>query len=646
MEARRVTLSATGLAVMLAVCAGVADQAGKSGPVAGPASGAISGVVTEETTGRALAGVVVSLQDARVTVSRRTITDSKGRFVFRGLPASEGYLIDASRPGYAAGGLSRLYALILSASSRIPLAEGEWIPDVKVIMLRLGSISGTVVDEHGEPIVSVPVRAISRIPVAGTTRWAAGPAATTDDRGVYRIAGLRPGAYVVAVPSVQSVVPLSTPPATVAGLSPAKDLLDGGQIPRIAGVEVDGSWLIVGQYAPPPPISGRLQAYPSLFYPNARSLTDAARVILANGEERRNIDFSLQPGPTVQISGRIIGPSDVVSGLVVRLLPQGAEDFGNASEQATSLVGPDGAFTLVGVPAGGYTLLARTSFSYLSSGGGIALPATPGMVSDLPTYGNTVSTPAGASFVNRLTRGHEAYFARVEVTVGSQNVSNLDVELQRGAAITGRIVREDGMRLPATLSVWVEPATGDPALGGSASHRDVGRDPAGGFSIKGLQRGEYLLRVFAGGGFLVKSIAADGDYTSRPFDATPGSDITNVIVTLTDRVPTLSGAVRDREGGVVKQGAVIVFPVDREQWTRFGLDPPRIKAVTYLGSRGYQVPRLPAGEYYAIAVESQMRDAWHDPRFFSAAAPLATRVILSWGASSAQDLTIQRVTLK
>jgi hypothetical protein len=636
---RAITLS--GLALALALSAELGTLCVQDG---GPAqatgianAGAISGVVTEGRTGRGLGGVVVAVLNGSVKVSARTVTDSKGRFVFADLPVADGYVLEASRPGYI--GDNRLRRVPFSMGTRFSLVDEQWIPDANIVLWRLGGISGSVVDEKGEPVVDVPVRVLTKILVAGTIQWAVGPYAKTDDRGAYRISGLRNGSYMVSVPSVQSTLPPSTPPGTAAGLSPATVALGGGQHPTISGVDVDGSLLIVGRYATPPPISGSLQAYPTLFHSNARSIANATPVEVAEGEEKRGIDFALQPVATLRVSGRVIGPADFVSGLVVRLLQEGAENLGNGSEQATAVVGPDGHFMLVGVPAGRYTLDASTTVSQLTFGGGPGIPPTPGLINE----GNSVVILSSANFLTRRTARDEAYSARLQVTVGGTDVSNLVVVLQPGATISGRVVREDGSPLPGTISVQVDPASGDPTLGGPATSREPGQNPDGAFTIRGLHPGEYFLRLY---GSVVKSISADGDYTHRPFDVGLGSDVTGVTVTVTDRTATLSGTVRDRQGVPVREAAIILFPTDRTQWTRYGLEPPRIRAVTCFGSRGYQMTRLVAGEYYAIALDTAMRDSWQDPRLFPTAALVATRVTLTWGTSSVKDLVIQRVTLQ
>jgi hypothetical protein len=644
---RRLALVGTASALVLYGTLGVNGSQTTQSPPAPAGNGAISGVVSDASNNRPLRGVVVSLTGGGV--SRRTISDSKGRFVFSDLPPDDRYIIQASKPGYVAGGLAA--GNPLGGLTRLPLADGEWIPDANFVMERLGAISGRVVDEAGEPVVKIPVRVLTRVPVAGTMRLASGPAALTDDRGVYRVAGLVAGSYIVAVQSVQSVLPPNTSAATAAGFSPMMVSLGNRRVPQSTGLDVGDSWLVIGQYATPPaPIAGQPNVYPPLFFANARSIANATAVHVANGEEKRNIDFSLQAVRGSLLSGRVTGPPHVLAGLVLRLLPEGTEALTSGFEQATALVRPDGTFTMVGVPPGRYTLVARTTVSGMTFSGHVLGPpvvtSTPGMVSMgnvTASFSRIESTVGfvGVGFGTRYTTGHEAYSGRLVVTVGPTDVSNLVVSLARGVRISGRVVREDGALLPDKLLVSVEPADGDPVLAGPPADMTVATNPAGTFSIEGLQAGAYFLRVTR----LVKSITADGDYTNRPFDTTSGSDITDVVITIADKPATLSGVVRDRQGTAIREGAVILFPAGRELWTRFGVDPPRIRVGTYFGTRGYQMT-LPGGEYYAIAVELSQRHAWHDPRFFAAAAPLATRVTLAWGVQAVQDLTLRQVVIK
>ena len=91
------------------------------------------------------------------------------------------------------------------------LRADQWIDNINIPLWRLGSISGRVVDERNEPLVGVAVRAFSTATIAGQPQLVAGPLATTDDRGIYRLSALEPNRYIVSVQSVQSTVLASTP---------------------------------------------------------------------------------------------------------------------------------------------------------------------------------------------------------------------------------------------------------------------------------------------------------------------------------------------------------------------------------------------------------------------------------------------------
>src|SRR5688572_2022052 len=157
-------------------------------------SGAISGVVTDGSTGAPIEGAFVVLTGSGGAVGQLSAswptqrTDSKGRFVFTDLPASSGYSLGASRPGYLNGGYRRVPGML----SGVPLSltEGQWFSEGHIKLWKPAAISGTIRDERGEALVGVRVRMLVGTNVAGRERWAAGPVTETDDRGMYRFAGL------------------------------------------------------------------------------------------------------------------------------------------------------------------------------------------------------------------------------------------------------------------------------------------------------------------------------------------------------------------------------------------------------------------------------------------------------------------------
>lgn len=186
---------------------------------------AITGAIFDATTGGPIAGAIVVLEERVPGSPKRSyaqMTTAKGRFAFVDLPASPMYFLTTTKPGFLDGGYGRTDPR--GSGAPIALVEGQWLRDVRLTMAHPGSISGTVIDERGEPVVGVHVRVLPQILVSGRTQWLAGVVAQTDDRGVYRIPGLGPGKYVVSVPSVQATVPVGTTiqaPGASAGTSMA-----------------------------------------------------------------------------------------------------------------------------------------------------------------------------------------------------------------------------------------------------------------------------------------------------------------------------------------------------------------------------------------------------------------------------------------
>jgi hypothetical protein len=218
--------------------------------------------------------------------------------------------------------------------------------------------------------------------------------------------------------------------------------------------------------------------------------------------------------------------------------------------------------------------------------------------------------------------------------VANQDVTGLTVPLQRTARLSGRVTWEGTQ--PNPFLVVAEPANGSAALGQIRQRLDLTSSPA--FVLDGLQPAAYYLRFT--GSVTVKSITAGGrDYTHTPFDASAARDVTDIVVTFTDKVCAVTGSVRDRNGNQPAAAGVIVFPVESAQWRQTGFSPTRLRSVDVLNG-AFSITRLPAGDYYVLAVDSMQADDWHEPAFLERAAPLATRVTLAWGDTKTVDLTV------
>jgi hypothetical protein len=521
------------------------------------------------------------------------------------------------------------------------LAENQWLADARIGLSRPGAVSGTVLDEHGDPVVGIYVRLIGLVQAAGVTHLAAGPATLTDDRGSYRLGGLRPGKYLVSVPSVQNTVPTNTRVrfGSLSGFSSPRADREYDLVDVATGVR----WALSRYPIPVPPRGGPRLAYRQTFYPNSTNPDTASPIELTAGNDLRGIDIRLEPVPTARVSGTIEGQREAANGLTLRLVPAGSEDLGDGSEAATSFVAPDGSFMFVNVPAGAYTIEANATVAQLqvasADPGTEALPLPP--IPDGGGYGSNstgvASSPAGTSIVSRTTGGDAQYWGRTRVTVGGQDITGLTVAMQRAARVSGRVVWEGERPQVQFLVASLEPAKGGASLG---SPRQLPGQPVDTFMIDGVLPGEYVMRI-NGSPWAVKSIVADGrDRTDTPFDLSDGRDISNVVVTFTGKSGTVSGVVRDRNATPTNAAAVIAFPVEREQWSGYGFTPVRIKLADAGTGGAFTLTGMPAGEYYLVAVDSRQSDAWQDPKFLERAAGGASRVSLAWGDTKNVDLVL------
>jgi hypothetical protein len=150
----------------------------------------IRGTVVEHVSGKPLARTLVVLSPLAPTPGgpQSTRTNTWGAFEFSALPAGA-FLISASRRGFPPVHYGQKNWR--AAGAPIVLAEDQ-STFLNVRMPRYGAITGTVVDENdvGLPEHEVVAYRNTRPPrLVGK--------AQADDRGVFRIAGLDPGRYLV-----------------------------------------------------------------------------------------------------------------------------------------------------------------------------------------------------------------------------------------------------------------------------------------------------------------------------------------------------------------------------------------------------------------------------------------------------------------
>ena len=150
----------------------------------------IKGSVVENQTGKALSRTLVSIApvpgSAGPTASVRTNT--YGMFEFVNLPGGA-YLIQAARRGFMT---ARCGQKNWRAAGQPVVVEQDQSTFLSIRLARFSSISGAIVDEND---VGLPDHEV--VAMSNTRPPRVMAKAQADDRGMYRIAGLDPGAYLV-----------------------------------------------------------------------------------------------------------------------------------------------------------------------------------------------------------------------------------------------------------------------------------------------------------------------------------------------------------------------------------------------------------------------------------------------------------------
>jgi hypothetical protein len=590
-----------------------------------PGTGRIAGQILEADTNRPVPGSTVTIT-LTGGASLRVLANDQGRFEFVDLPKGQ-FSIAATLAGYAPGAYGRLRPS--GPSQPLELGESERVMSVPVLMWPLAVIGGTLVDPSGEPVVGARVRAFRRTVVAGQARFVPAGTDATDDRGMFRIASLEPGAYVVGVPMTSYAWPASLEHYMLLGgewpstLPPA---LTGGQSPIGAGLQLAPRGSVVAHTSdrlPPADISadGRLTMYSAQFFSGASTMEDATIITLGAGEQRVGLSLALQSTRSHLISGTLTGAAGPLADLALTLRVAGAE---GSQDTAVAVTDGRGRFTFVGVPPGQYLLRALIA----PRGEPVPRPATAARVDPPPVW-----------------------WSEQPVSVDSSDVQGVAVTLRRGARLRGTLQFKGALPAPGSalirrIAVALEPADGHPAASPGTGRGRAEAD--GSFVTAGVPGGAYVLRVsdLPDGWFLDTAMHGARDISVDAVDVSD-ADIAGVTVVLTDRPAGLAGSVTAAPGGpAVTAALVVAFPVDPGAWTNRGADPRRLRSARPDRAGSYLIRALPAGEYFVAAIDDALAGEWQTPAQLAALARSATRVDVRPAETRQQNLVTMRFNVR
>jgi protocatechuate 3,4-dioxygenase beta subunit len=488
------------------------------------------------------------------------------------------YTMTASKGGF----VSLQYGQRRPTESGTPieLADGQTIDKLSIALPRGSVIGGRITDEFGEPVANASVTALRYVYAAGARR-------------------MQP-----------------------AGQNARDTTDDQGQF-RLFGLPPGDYYvsatLRTGLEATDP--SGETPGYASTYYPGTSNVAEASRVPLALGQQNTNVSFGLIATRLVRVSGQVLTSdgTPATNGMIMLMAANAGGRPGQVFQQGGNggRVDANGTFHLTNVAPGHYQLQARSS-----SGG----PGGPG----------------GPGGLRGGFMGRDFELARMDLTVGNDDVEGLTLVTAAGASVSGSIVTDSGEPFdirPTQLQITARPANPDAtAFGGGFAGSRVGDDWS--FTLNNINDA-VLIRTGGAQNWNLKSVSINGqDITDTPMEFPPGSAVTGMQVVLTKKSTTLSGQVTDSKGTPVLDATVVIFPSNEKLWTyqsRF------IKAARPDQDGQYRVTALPPESYLVVALQGLEDGQAGDPEFLATIKELATKLDLGDGESKAVDVKLSTV---
>lgn len=630
----RLSAAATLLAVSSTALAQVRPPVRDVAPVAVGSASLNGTVVTDDSDHRPVRHASVALSTGEIRLPMTAVTDDQGKFSFTDLAAGN-YTLTASKPGYVsiAYGAKRPGR---GLGVPIAIADGQRVADIAVKLLRGGVIAGTVRLQSGAPAVGQQVVVVGLV-LNGDDRKPTSEInnATTDDRGMYRIFGLSPGAYLVQ----------SRP----GGFS----ALDRGATHTVTDEEI--RWAS----APTPPAGAAPEAgstvkYAPVYYSGTTNVAQATIVTLGPAEERDAVDLTTQLVPTARITGTVLDPSgQPIAG--VNVTPN-VTKAANAEDLLSAFIGraaggtkEDGTFTIDDVAPGHYALTVRTA------------PRAPGAAPEAPNSNAAMMQAIAAMLPGSASKG--TWWAVEDIDINGQDVNNVVLRLAPGLTMSGTIKFEghtlEAPKDPSSYHVTLMPAaTGGSILEAAASMLSgmaTGNVNADGtFSVQGLMPNTYravasasaipFLSMLGGpaaassSSWVVKSIVAGTrDLTDTAFELRATDELKDVVITMTDQVSELSGELTDAAGKPVTGFPIIVFSTDRGAWT---LGSRRVQLAQPASDGKYRVIGLPSGKYYMCAVTDLDQSELYSPNFLDSLVQTAFTITIADGEKKVQNLKL------
>ena len=553
--------------------------------------------------------------------SQTAITNDDGAFAFDSVPAGR-FTVTAERSGF----ITSSYGAFRPGrpGTRVSLSAGQQLTNVVVRIARGAAIAGTIRDEHGDPVPGARVAALSLEPMDARTTVLLSVGlvpdpttfALTDERGAYRIWGLKAGSYLLAVSPQQVIseaIETVTPAEMDARFARARDLLlsPASVLPPVSAPV---------RAAAAPAAADPLRSYTPVFYPGTPSVANAQAIEVDFGDERSGLDMTFAPTPSRVVAGTVRATGGAWPRVQLTLamdvpvhMPRQVErrpalSFDQSSPTATSVD-----FRFTGVAPDRYTVIARTA------------------------------------------AGSPPLWASAEVDVSAGDVTGVDVALRPPIRLSGRVQFEGAAAAPPDLTKLpvrlgrVTSGIGEtvgfrPAMFQALPEGSTSVQADGSFTLPAVHPGVFIIGagVPVGSPWRLQSATlGDRDLLDDPLVVPPDrrEDITGVVLTFGDRRTEITGTLQTAAGIPAPEYYVVVFTAERRWWRPDG----RRLAFTRPASDGqFALRDLPPGRYHIAALTDLDTATWQRPEFLDQVVPGALSFDLREGETRTQDLQIAR----
>ncbi len=283
-------------------------------PVSAGTEGRVEGKVLNSANGEPVRKVTVTLATRKGAKGTSYIakSDACGKFAIEAVEAGE-YTILADRQGF----IIKTPGAPGVPSPPLKVESGQPVPEITITLVPLGVITGRVMDADGDPIRGADVRAMQYGYMAGKRQLRSVTQVSADDKGEFRLYGLRPGTFYLQASGRSFQMSLGQP-----------------------GDQIRG---------PRPP-----SANATTFYPSTTDVAHAVPLEVAAGALLRGIDIHLRREGAYAVRGKF--PWDesrpFLGSYFVQLFPREGDRNSPFGTRRTSDV-----FEIAGVPPGSYAIV-------------------------------------------------------------------------------------------------------------------------------------------------------------------------------------------------------------------------------------------------------------------------------------------------